>query len=62
MGKQCKHGEWYTCKRLRMVEYLIGLGFMPDHDMLDPNNLKYKWWKFKNSPELEDAIEKYFEK
>lgn len=62
MERQCKHGEIYICKRLKLLQYLMEKGFMPDHDMPDITNLKYKWWVFNNSPELEDAIDEYFGK
>jgi hypothetical protein len=62
MERQCKHGEYYTCKRLKLLQWLLDKGFFPEYDMPDPDNLKYKWWKFKNSPELEDTIEEFFSK
>lgn len=62
MTRQCKHGEFYICKRISLLKYLMNLGFTPESDMPDPDNIKYKWWKFRNSPELEDAIYDYFNK
>ena len=62
MERQCKHGEIYICKRLKFLQYLMEKGFMPEHDMPDPNRIQYKWWVFKNTPELEDAIDEYFGK
>lgn len=61
MERQCKHkNEFYTCKRLRMLEYLKSKGFIPCLTVPDVNNPKYNVWKFKNTPELEDTIEEYF--
>lgn len=60
---ECKHkAEYYTCKRLRMLEYLRNLGFMPYLTLPDCDNPKFNVWRFKNSPELEAAIDRYFGK
>lgn len=61
MEKQTKHrAEYYTCKRLRLLQYLKEQGFMPVMTLPDVQNPKFNVWKFKNTPELEDAIERYF--
>lgn len=60
--RNCKHGEYYTCKRIKLLQFLMERGFMPESYMPDPDNLKYKWWRFKNSPELECSIDEYFNK
>lgn len=60
-NKQCKHGEYYLCKRMRMLEYLRNKGFIPEATLPDMQNPKYYVWRFKNTPELEDAINEYFE-
>lgn len=52
--------EYYTVKRLRLLEYLTNRGFTADKTIPDPENPKYKWWLFKNTPELEEAITGYF--
>lgn len=56
-----KHGEYYTVKRLRLLEYLLKNGFEPESTIHDPTNIKYNWWIFKNSCELETCIDTYFE-
>ena len=61
MERQCKHGEYYTVKRLKMLEWMLNRGFEPIKDIPDPNNWRYKHWIFKNSPEFEDAVDAYFE-
>ena len=58
---ELKHGKTYTCKRYRLLEYLvIDKGFECIRILPDPMNPKYKWWEFNNSPELEQAVEDYF--
>lgn len=59
---ELKHNnEYYTCKRLRMLEYLRGKGFIPYMTLPDVNNPKYLVWRFKNTPQLETAIDEYFD-
>jgi hypothetical protein len=59
--EELKHKrDFYTCKRWRLLQYLMNLGFEPYEEMPDPTNYKYKWWRFKNTPELEAAIDAYF--
>lgn len=63
MKKELQHKrEYYTCKRLRLLQYLLENGFEPYAEIPDPTNYKMKWWLFKNDVELEEAIDKYFEK
>ena len=61
MERQIKHGKYYTCCRLRLLEYLLKKGFEPIKDIPDPHNWKYRHWIFENSVELEDALDEYFE-
>lgn len=59
----CKHkAEYYTCKRLRLLQYLTEKGFQPYLTLPDVKNPKYNVWRFTNSPELEEAINEYFGK
>lgn len=51
----------YTCKRLRMCEYLIKQGFTPTATIPDATNPRFNWWLFEQSPELETAVNTYFE-
>lgn len=61
MEKQCKHQkEYYTCKRMKLLIFLRNKGFIPEQTIPDLYNPKYLVWRFKNSPELESAIEEYF--
>ena len=62
MERQCKHGRIYVCKRIALLQYLLDAGFEPARSIPDPDNLKFKWWVFDNSPELEDTITAYFNK
>ena len=58
--RTCKHGKIYTCKRIPMLNYLRRRGFIPYDTVAEPENPRFLNWKFYNSPELEDAIDKYF--
>ena len=59
--RQCKHkNEYYTCKRMKLLIFLRNKGFIPEQTIPDLYNPKYLVWRFKNSPELESAIEEYF--
>lgn len=63
MERQCKHKqEFYTCRRLRLLEFLKNKGFVPEITVPDADNPRYNVWKFRNTPELEDAIDEYFGK
>lgn len=57
---ELKHGQFYICKRWKLLQWLMDRGFMPNKDMPDPTNFRYRWWEFTNSVELELAIEEYF--
>ena len=60
--KERKHkSETYLCKRWRMLEFLISEGFQPIQTLVDPENPRYKVWRFQNSPEFEQSVERYFE-
>ena len=59
---ELKHNEFYSCKRLRLLQFLMERGFMPESEIPDPTNIRYKWWIFRNTPELEIAIDEYFER
>ena len=50
----------YTCKRLRMCEYLIKQGFTPTATIPDATNPRYNWWLFDNTPDLMAAVDEYF--
>lgn len=53
--------EIYTCKRLRMLEYLKKSGFSPFATIPDPTNDRYNWWLFENTPEFDACVKSYFE-
>ena len=55
-----QRAKYYTCKRLRLLEYLLNLGFNPVKTIPDAINPRYNWWLFTNTPELEGAITAYF--
>lgn len=52
--------QYYYCKRLRLLDYLISKGFRAVGTIPDTNNPRYKVWRFENSPELEQALADYF--
>ena len=56
-----RHGEWYCCKRLRLLQHLVELGYKPEKTIPDPTNPSYNWFLFRNSRELEMEIDNYFE-
>lgn len=63
MKEQCKHGEWYTVKRLRLLDYLCNEKHMyPEYQTPDPTNPRYSWYVYKNTPELEKNLDEYFRK
>lgn len=59
-SNKCKHGKVFVCTRLRMLNYLRKLGFIPFETVAEIDNPKYLNWLFENSPELEIAINNYF--
>ena len=60
-NRQCKHGAWYAVKRMRLLNFLCNQKKMyPEYRTPDPNNPRYSWYYYKNTPELESAIEEWF--
>lgn len=55
-----KYGEYFVCKRLRMLEYLRAKGHLPIAIIPDCNNPRYSVWRFKNNPDLDKAIDEWF--
>ena len=40
--RQCKHGEWYTVKRLRLLKFLCDeKRIYPEYQIPDPTNPRY---------------------
>jgi hypothetical protein len=63
MQTETKHkAKYYTCKRLRLLEHLLKLGFKPVKTIPDATNINFKWWLFDNTPALQDALYSYFKK
>ena len=50
----------YYCKRIRMLEYLIGKGFKPYATLPDIHNPAYKVWAFEWNDALDEAMNEYF--
>lgn len=61
MEKQYKHGDIYTCRRLKMVRFLRERGFLPFRTLPDKDNPAYNVWQYHNSVELEETIYEYFD-
>lgn len=59
--RDLKHGRIYTCKRLNLLKYLRSKGFIPFETIPELTNPKFLNWQFVNTPELEDAIDEYFD-
>jgi hypothetical protein len=52
--------DYYTCKRLRLLNYLTSKGFVPFATIPEPTNIKFNWWLFENTPELQQSVTEYF--
>lgn len=52
--------EFYVCKRLKLYDYLVQHGFMPCEQRADKYNAKYLVWIFKNSKELQNTVNTYY--
>lgn len=58
-----KHGKYYTCKRLKLLQYLLEHGYEPIETIPDVNNWKYKNWVFENTgADFEQCVNNYFGK
>lgn len=56
-----KYGDTYCVKRMRLLYFLVNKGFRDYEVVPDPTSTKgYNWFLFKNSEELEAAVEEYF--
>lgn len=53
--------QYYYCKRLRLLEFLINKGFNPIRTQPDIRNPSYKVWVFDKTEELDKALNYYFE-
>lgn len=52
---------YYYVKRMRLLTWLVNHNFTEYEAIPDPTSNKgYKWWVFKKTPELEEAITEYF--
>lgn len=61
-NNECIHGEVFTCKRLRLLSYLRKRGFIPYATVPEVTNPVFYNWLFKNTPQLENALDEYFSK
>lgn len=51
----------YTCRRLRLFTYLKKAGFDEEYSRPDIKNTKFLVWVFKDSKELRDKVEEYYD-
>lgn len=52
--------DYYICKRLRLLDFLMKQGFEVIDTVPDVKNPKYKCWRFKRTPEILEAVEQYY--
>ena len=55
-----EHGKIYTCKRLRMYDWLTMRGWKPIRREVDMRNANYINWVYETSPEFNADVELYF--
>ena len=55
------HGKEYTCKRLRMYDWLTMRGWKPIRLTADIRNANYINWVYETSTEFNADVELYFE-
>ena len=60
MGTTEHKRDYYTCKRLRLLTFLKDKGFTPIATIPEPTNIKFNWWLFDNTPELQSCLNEYF--
>ncbi len=51
----------YLCKRLRILEWLDQNGYKPFGVTTDRFNQNMSVWLFKNSPQLYNTVQQYYE-
>ena len=56
-----KHGQVYTCRRMRLLSYLKEHGRLPFETIPDVRNTLFNEWRVHNDEELEQLIDDYFE-
>ena len=52
--------EYYTCRRLKLLDFLMKHGFEVVDTIPDAHNPKYNWWRFIKTPELLEAVNEYY--
>lgn len=52
--------KFYVCKRMRLLNYLMDKGFNFIKTQRDRRNPHYIVWIFKDSPELRECVEEYY--
>lgn len=52
--------QTYVCRKLRMYDFLSKKGFVPFNIVTDKYDINRVVWIYKNTPELEAAVEEYY--
>lgn len=52
--------EYYICKRMRLLSFLIKRGFEVIETIPDANNPSFNCWLFVKTPELMTAVNEYY--
>lgn len=52
--------QTYVCRKIRMYDFLSKKGFTPFNVVTDKYDPSRVVWIYKNTPELEAAIEEYY--
>lgn len=52
--------EYYICKRLKLLDFLMKKGFEVIDVVPDVNNPLYNCWRFKRTPEILVAVDEYY--
>lgn len=52
--------QTYVCRRIRLYDFLSKKGFQPINVVADKYDSNRVVWIYKNTPELEAAIEEYY--
>lgn len=60
-GKKMKNEKIYTCKRLRMYDWLSMRGWKPIRRETDLMNANYINWVYERTPEFDADVNLYFE-
>lgn len=55
-----KAADYYICKRLKLLDFLMKKGFEVIDVVPDAKNPLYNCWRFKRTPEILEAVDEYY--